>query len=83
MQKVARVCAWWTLAAGLVVLVVRYLRYQHRWFVFSGAALLQAALHGVFGVSYLLAGTISLGLAILAIAVLNFTRSSPDERRAN
>lgn len=83
MQKVARVCAWWTLAAGLVVIVVRYVRYQHRWFLFSGAALLQAALHGVFGVSYLLAGAISLGLAILAIAVLNFTRSSPDERRAN
>ncbi len=33
MHKVARVCAWWTLAAGAVVIVVRYLRFEHRWFV--------------------------------------------------
>jgi len=80
MAKVARVCAWWTLAAGLVIVIVRYLRYNHRWFLFSGAALLQAALHGLLGVSYLLAGTISLGLAILAIIFLNVARSSPDKR---
>ena len=72
MEKVAHVCAWWTLAAGLVIVFVRYLRFNHRWFLFSGAALLQAALHGLLGISYLLAGTVSLGLAILAIALLNF-----------
>jgi hypothetical protein len=53
MEKVRRVCAWWTLAAGLAHCLVRYLRYNHRWFLFSGAALLQAACMASFGVSYL------------------------------
>ena len=59
MHKVARVCAGWTLAAGAVVIVVRYLRFEHRWFVFTGAALLQVVLHGLLGVSYLIAGAVS------------------------
>jgi hypothetical protein len=67
MQKVASVCAWWTLAAGAVVVVVRYLRFEHRWFLFTGAALLHVVLHGLFGISYLIAGTVSVGLAIALI----------------
>jgi hypothetical protein len=80
MRNVARICAWWTLAAGAVVIVVRYWRFEHRWFVLSGAALLQVALHGLAGVDYLLAGTISVALAAIAIAALYFMRSRPDER---
>ena len=68
-QHSARVCAWWTLAAGAVVVVFRFLRYEHRWFFLTGAALLQAALHGLVGISYLLAGVISVALAAVAIAI--------------
>jgi len=82
-HKVARVCACWTLAAGAVVVLVRYWRFKHRWFVLTGAALLQVALHGLAGVSYLLAGTISLALAAIAIAVSYFMGSPPDERRSS
>jgi quinol-cytochrome oxidoreductase complex cytochrome b subunit len=80
MYNIARVCAWWTLASGAVVIVVRYWRFEHRWFVLTGAALLQVALHGLMGVSYLLAGTISVALAAIAVAASYFTRSRPEER---
>ncbi len=82
MHKVAGVCAWWTLAAGAVVIVVRYLRFEHRWFVFTGAALLQVVLHGLFGVSYLIAGVISAGLAIIIILASWFMTSRPNEAGA-
>ena len=76
----ARVCAWWTLVAGAVVIVVRYLRYEHRWFVLTGAALLHTALHGLLGVSYLLAGLISGVLAVIGIAVAYLMSSRADRR---
>jgi hypothetical protein len=79
-QNSARVCALWTLAAGAVVIVVRYWRFEHRWFLLTGAALLQVALHGLIGISYLLAGTISVALAAIAIAASYFMRSRSDER---
>jgi len=40
---------------------------EHRWFLFTGAALLHVVLHGLFGISYLIAGTVSVGLAIALI----------------
>lgn len=67
MPKVARVCAWWTMAAGVAVIAVRSWKFQHRWFFLTAAALLQVALHGLAGVSYLRAGVISLILAVIAI----------------
>lgn len=76
MQEVARVCAWWTLAAGAVVILVRSWRFGHRWFILTGAALLQVILHGLIGVSYLLAGLISFVLAAIAILVLLYFRRS-------
>ena len=76
MPKVARVCAWWTLAAGLVIIAFRYWHYQHRWFVLTGAALLQVVLHGLFGVSYLLAGAIALAAAAFVIVTLRLVRSA-------
>jgi hypothetical protein len=75
----ARVCALWTLLAGAVVIVFRYWRYEHRWFLLTGAALLHAALHGLVGVSYLLAGVISLILAAIAIVISRLMRGRPDE----
>jgi cytochrome b6 len=82
LARVARVCAWWTLAAGAVVIVVRFLRYEHRWFVLTGAALLHVALHGLFALSYLLAGLISLVLAAVAIVVAHAIGSRADTRTA-
>jgi Cytochrome b subunit of the bc complex len=82
MPRVARVCAWWTLAAGAVVIVVRYWRFEHRWFILTGAALLQVALHGLVGISYLLAGVISVALAVIAIAVSRMMRPRIDGRDA-
>jgi hypothetical protein len=60
----------WTLAAGAVVIVVRYWRFEHRWFILTGAALLHVALNGLAGVSYLLAGLISVIVAAVAIVLL-------------
>ena len=79
----ARVCAWWTLAAGAVVVLVRYWHFKHRWFLLTGAALLQVALHGLVGVSYLVAGTVSLVLAVIAIGVSYLLGSPPVERRSS
>ena len=41
----------------------------------SGAALLQVALHGLAGVSYLLSGLIAVAVAAIAIAISYMTRS--------
>jgi quinol-cytochrome oxidoreductase complex cytochrome b subunit len=76
----ARICAWWTLAAGAVVIVFRYWRYQHRWFLLTGAALLHVALHGLIGLSYLLAGVISVVMAVIGIAVAQFVNSKANRR---
>jgi hypothetical protein len=75
MHNVARVCAWWTLVAGAVVIVVRYWKFGGRWFILSGAALLQVALHGLAGVSYLLSGLIAVAVAAIAIAISYMTHS--------
>jgi hypothetical protein len=64
-----------------LVIVVRYLRYEHRWFLLSGAALLQVALHGLFGLTYLLAGVISVVLAAIGIA-LGYVVGSRTDRRS-
>ena len=74
MPKVARVCALWTLVAGAVVIAVRYWKFEHRWFVLTGAALLQVALHGLAGISYLLAGVIALAAAIFVMATMRLLR---------
>lgn len=78
LQKIAHVCALWTLAAGAVVIFVRVWRFEHRWFFLTGAVLLHVALHGLFGMSYLLAGLISAGAAaIIIIATYFLGRSAP------
>jgi quinol-cytochrome oxidoreductase complex cytochrome b subunit len=78
MRNIARVCAWWTLAAGAVVIAVRYWLYEDRWFLLTGAALLQVVLHGLVGISYLPAGLISVVVATIAIAISRMTGSRAD-----
>ena len=69
LKVIARTCAWWTLGAGAVIVLVRFMVYRHRWFIFTGAALLHVALHGLFGISYLAAGAIAAFLAGAAVAI--------------
>src|SRR5207248_10726878 len=45
-RAVARVCAIWPVAAGFAASLLRWFLFRHAWFVFTGAALLHAALHG-------------------------------------
>jgi hypothetical protein len=67
LRRIARICAGWTLAAGAFVVIVRMLRFRHRWFILTGATLLHVILHGLLGWPYLVAGSISVGLALIAI----------------
>ncbi len=68
---VARTCAWIMVGLAAAVTALRAFLFEHRFFVYSGAALLQAVLNGLFGLSYLLAGGIAGGLAAaVTIAIL-------------
>jgi hypothetical protein len=82
MHNVARVCACWTLAAGAVAIVVRYWVYEDRWFILTGTVLLHVALHGLAGVSYLLAGLIAVVVAAIAILISFMTQSRADSSNA-
>jgi len=73
-RAVARACAIWILLAGLAVSLLRFGLFRHRWFFFTGAALLHAALHGFAGMSYLAAGAIS---ALLGTTGLWVSRERP------
>ena len=66
---VAFACAWLTLGLGAAVTALRALVWRERWFLLSGAALLHVTLHGLVGLSYLVAGTIAGVLAAVAVAV--------------
>ena len=81
LQRIAHTCALWTLAAGVVIVIVRAWRFEHRWFILTGAALLHIALNGLAGMSYLVAGLISVvtaGIVILATYFLGRgNRSAP------
>ena len=69
LKVIARTCAWWTLALGVIVIIVRFVFYRDRWFIFTGAALLHVALHGLVGLSYLTAGAIAASLAAAAVGI--------------
>lgn len=62
--KVAFASSLWVIGLAGVITAVRAIVYKHRWFVFTGAIVLHVALHGLFGVGYLLAGVIALVPAI-------------------
>ena len=70
LKAISRTCAWWTLGAGAAIIGGRYIVHHHRWFICTGGALLQVALHGFVGISYLTAGVIAGGMAAAGIAVL-------------
>lgn len=57
---IARTAATWVLGLGLLATLFRRVRYRHSFFAFSAAALLQAALNGYAGLSWLSAGGVSL-----------------------
>jgi quinol-cytochrome oxidoreductase complex cytochrome b subunit len=67
---VARACAWILLIFAAVTTALRIVVFKHRWFVFSGAALLHALMNGPGGMSYLAAGAIAGALAALATGAL-------------
>jgi cytochrome b6 len=71
-------CAWILLLLAVPITLLRVIVFQQRWFILSGAALLHAALHGIGGLPYLLAGAIAATLAVVAIGVLALrARRSP------
>jgi cytochrome b6 len=72
-------CAWILLLLAVPITLLRIIVFQHRWFILSGAAVLQAVLHGIAGLPYLLAGTIAVALAVVAIGglALRARRSAP------
>jgi len=65
-SAVARTCAWILFGIAAATTVLRVVVFNHRQFLFSGAALAHAMLHGVGGLSYLLAGAIAAAPAFLA-----------------
>jgi cytochrome b6 len=67
---VARNSAWILVALTVAITLIRITFFHHRWFILSGAALLQAALHGIGGLPYLVAGAIAATLAVVAIGFL-------------
>lgn len=66
---IARTAALWIIGIGLLIGAFRRLRFGHTSFVFSGAVLLQAALHGFAGLSWLAAGGVGVVAAGVALAV--------------
>ncbi len=75
-RAVARVCAIWTLTAGFIASAIRLAVLRQTWFVFTAAALLHVALHGLLGMTYVAAGAIS-AVAAAAGVLWSRTRASP------
>jgi quinol-cytochrome oxidoreductase complex cytochrome b subunit len=72
-RSTAWTCAWITLGISAAIALLRLLAYRQRWMYFSGAALLQVVLNGVFGLDYLIAGAIALVVAIAGVVVKSRT----------
>jgi cytochrome b6 len=77
-ELAARHAAGLVLAAFVCVTIGRALAAR-RWFIWSGAAALHAALHGIAGVSYLAAGALSAGAAAVLLLI---ARSRPAATQA-
>ena len=73
-QAVARTAAACLLAGAAAVTLARALALKHRYFWISGLAVLQAVLHGFAGMSYLLAGFLSV-LLLAVVLVATFRRA--------
>jgi cytochrome b6 len=68
-RSTAWTCALITLGIASAIVLLRMLAYKQRWMFFSGAALLQVVLNGLFGVDYVVAGGIALLLVIAGLAM--------------
>jgi cytochrome b6 len=66
----ARYCAWILVAVTAAITLVRVVVFHHRSFIWSGAALLHGALHGIGGLPYLVAGAIAATLAFASMGFL-------------
>jgi cytochrome b6 len=66
--RVAQFCAWMIVGLTVAIGALRLVAYQHRYFIYTGSALLHAVLHGLLGLSYLRAGTIAALLTVLAVS---------------
>ena len=66
----------------MTIMGVRFVIHGHRWFLFTGAALLHAVFHGLFGLSYLVSGVLAVVLAAIGVTVSVFksgvTRVNPE-----
>ena len=80
-RAAAWVCAWWTLGLGVASGAGRWLFHGHRWFLLSGTALLQVALHGLARLPYLVAGTVALGVALIVLAASYWRKASARNER--
>ena len=69
-------CSLIPLAMGAAVTVLRTLAYKQRWFVLSGAALVQVLLNGLLKVDYLVAGLIAFILVVVGLYLTRRARAS-------
>ena len=73
---IARTAALLTLGLGLLITAFRRLRYRHRHFLYSGAVLLQAALNGFAGLSWLAGGAVAAAL-VAGYGIFRFVKRGP------
>jgi cytochrome b6 len=74
---IARTAAVWIIGLGLAATVLRRVRYRHRHFPYTAAALLQAVLNGFAGLTWLAAGAVAAVAAGILAAVTLRKRSGP------
>lgn len=74
---VAWTCALIMLGVILAVTALRALFLGQRWFLWSSAVALHVALHGLVGLTYLLAGTIATIAAVITLGVFAFAGRTP------
>lgn len=67
--QIAWMVGWIVLVGGVLVGLGRWLLQRVRWQALSLAALLHVFLHGIVGLSYLLAGSIAASVAAIAIVI--------------
>jgi cytochrome b6 len=78
-EATARTCAWIVVLLASAITLTRAFVFRHRWFIFSGAALLHAVLDGLVGLPYLVGGVIAAALAVAAasLVVVQSRRATP------
>jgi cytochrome b6 len=80
---VARVAAMWTLGIAAAGVLIRVFVFQHRWFVFTAAAVLHIVLHGFVGMSYLAAWAIAAAAAVAVVSISVLRGRGTPERSAS